>query len=150
MIETPALITRTEGATAWVTSKAPASCGACGGRGCGSSLYARLWHPHEPEYPVDNPIGAQAGEPVVVGLPDGALLAAALASYIMPVLSLLAGASLGSFLFGEPGGVAGGLFGLVLAGGWLRLRREPSRFPVILRRDDGVAAGEHVCRSRGG
>ena len=148
MIETPALVTRVEGETAWVTSKAPSSCGACAGKGCGSSLFSRVWHPDEPEYRVGNPIGAEAGEPVVVGLPDGALLRATLASYGMPLIFLLAGAGLGNFLFGEPGSIWGGLFGLGLAGVWLKLHRGPDAVPVILRRDEGSSM--RVCGTRAG
>lgn len=139
MIETPARITRIEGATAWVTSQAPSSCGACGGKGCASSVFSRFWHPDEPEYRVDNPIGALAGETVVVGLPDGSLLQAALASYALPLLLLLLGAGLGKLLGGELGAVAGGLLGLLFAGAVLKRHRGNGTVPVILRRDDGVS-----------
>lgn len=147
MIETPARITRIEGDAAWVSGKAPASCGACGGKGCGSSIFARFWHPEEPEYRVDNPIGAATGEAVVIGLPDGALLRAALASYAMPLVFLLVSAGLGNYFFGEPGSISGGLFGLLLAAVWLKLHREPRATPVILRRDEN--ASEHACKTRG-
>lgn len=147
MLESPARITRTEGDSAWVVSEAPSSCGACGGKGCGSSLFARLLNPHEPEIRVDNPIGAEAGELVVLGLPEGALLRAAWASYVMPLLMLIAGAGLGQFLGGEPMAVWGGLSGLVLAGVWLagfgrRGRGAALQHPVILRR------GATACATR--
>jgi sigma-E factor negative regulatory protein RseC len=148
LIETPAQVTRVEGETAWVTSKAPSSCGACGGKGCGSSLFSRVWHPDEPEYRVDNPIGAEVGEPVVVGLPDGALLRAALASYGKPLLLVLTGAGIGNFLFGEPGSILGGLFGLGLAAILLKLHRAPDTIPVILRRD--ASSSMRVCGTRAG
>ena len=142
MIEIPARITRIEGDSAWVVTAAPASCGACGGKGCGSSLFARVLHPDEPEYRVDNRIGAETGESVVVGLPEGALLGAALASYVAPLLLLLAGAALGQQLSGEPGAVAGGLCGLGLAARYLKRRCTPVANPVVLRR------GAVVCASR--
>jgi sigma-E factor negative regulatory protein RseC len=134
MIETPARITRLDGDGAWVVSAAPSSCGACAGKGCGSSVFARVLHPDEPEYRVDNPIGAQVGEAVVVGLPDGALLGAAVSGYLVPLLLLLVGAALGQHLAGELGAVAGGLVGLLLAA--IRLRRHPGQTsnPAILRR----------------
>lgn len=134
MIESPARIRRTEGDTAWVVSEAPSSCGACAGKGCGSSVFARFWHADEAEYPVANPIGAETGEAVVIGLPDGALLHAALASYGLALLLLLACAALGKYLSGEPGAIVGGLSGLILAAAWIRLRPNPSHVPVILRR----------------
>lgn len=137
MTETAARVTRVQGDAAWVAGVASASCGACGGRGCGSSLFGRLWHPQEPEFQVANPIGARPGDRVVVGLPEGALWRAALASYLVPLGLLLAGAVGGRELGGEPGAVAGGLGGLALAAVWLVQRRGRHPAPVILRRDDG-------------
>lgn len=142
MIETPARVRRNDGPTAWVVSEAPSSCGACGGKGCGSSIFARFWHPDQAEFAVANPIDAKPGEAVIVGMPDGVLLRAAAASYMAPILFLLGGALGGNLLFGEPGAILGGLSGLALAAGWLRLRRPPGHGPVILRR--GESAG---CKS---
>lgn len=148
MTETPARITRTAGAWAWVVSEAPASCGACGGKGCGSSVFNRLWHPDNPEYQVANPIGAQPGETVVVGLPDGALIQATGAAYVVPLLALLLGAGLGQLLGGEENeelaAALGGLTGLLLAGLWLKSRRsDMSGDPVILRRGSPQCANRH-------
>lgn len=148
MTETPGRITRTAGASAWVVSEAPASCGACGGKGCGSSVFNRLWHPDNPEYQVANPIGAQAGEAVVVGLPDGALLQATGAAYVVPLLALILGAGLGQLLGGEargePAAALGGLIGLLLAGLWLKSRRsDMAGGPVILRRGTPQCASRH-------
>lgn len=141
MIESPARITRLEGESAWVVAAAPSSCGACGGKGCGSSLFARVLHADEPEYQVDNAIGAAVGESVVVGLPDGALLGAAISAYMVPLLLLIATALLGQHFAGELGAVAGGLCGLVLAALNLKRRRAPPVTPVVLRR------GETRCAS---
>ena len=124
-----------------MVAAAPTSCGACGGKGCGSSLFARVLHADEPEYPVDNAIGATVGEAVVVGLPDGALLGAAATAYLAPLLLLLAGGLLGQGLGGELGAVAGGLCGLVLAALILKRRASPVDMPVVLRR------GETGCAS---
>lgn len=132
MTETPARVVRVDGGIAWVRAESPSSCGACGGKGCGSSLFARMLISREPEYPVDNPIDAAPGEAVVVGLPDGALLRAALAAYVVPLALLLAGALLGG-RWGEAGAVTGAAAGLLLAALWLRARRSGAR-PTILRR----------------
>ncbi len=145
MIETPARVTRLDGGDAWVVGAAPSSCGACGaksgGKGCGSSIFARVLHADEPEYRVENPIGAQVGESVVVGLPDGALLGAAASGYLAPLALLLLCAGIGQWFAGEPGAVTGGLVGLLLAALYLRRRRAPAVHPVVLRR------GETGCAS---
>lgn len=141
MIESHARICRLEGERAWVVAAAPTSCGACGGKGCGSSLFARVLHADEPEYQVDNAIGAAVGESVVVGLPDGALLGAAVSAYIVPLLLLVLAALLGQQFAGELGAVAGGLCGLVLAALNLKRHRTPVVMPVVLRR------GESACAS---
>jgi sigma-E factor negative regulatory protein RseC len=144
LTETPARIIRTEGASAWVVSEAPASCGACGGKGCGSSVFNRLWHPDNPEYEVTNPIGALPGEAVVVGLPEGALLHATGAAYVVPLLALLLGAGLGQLLSGELAAALGGLIGLLLAGLWLKHRRDDrTDDPVILRHGTTQCASRH-------
>lgn len=132
MIETPARVMRVEGDTAWVRVESPASCGACAGKGCGNSLYARLLHPREPEYPVANPISAEVGESVVVGIEDGAVLRAVASGYGVPLALLLAGAIAGSH-WGEPQAVAGVVAGLAVAALWLR-RRRSAAMPFILRR----------------
>lgn len=136
MIENTARVVRTEGELAWVTAESPSSCGACGGKGCGSSMFVRMLHPREPEYPVMNPISAEAGETVVVGIEDGALLRAAISGYLVPLLLLLLGALLGG-TWGEAQAVAGAAAGLSAAVIWLRRRRAVPA-PVILRR--GAAA----------
>jgi len=145
LIETPARVTRSDGASTWVASEAPSSCGACAGKGCGSSVFNRLWHPDNPEFHVDNPIGAQPGEAVVVGLPDGALLKASAAAYVVPLLALLLGAALGQLLgSGELAAALGSLIGLLLAGTGLKIRRPAQAGqPVILRRGTPSCAGGH-------
>lgn len=148
MIETPARVTRTEGDGAWVISEAPSSCGACGGKGCGSSVFNRLWHPDNPEFHVANPIGALPGDAVVVGLPEGSLLQASLWGYLAPLLGVLLGAGMGQWLggpdYGEPAAALGGLMALLLAGLWLKNRR-PTRAadPVIVRLGSTACAGGH-------
>lgn len=135
-METSARVVRLEGELAWVRTESPSSCGACGGKGCGSSLFARLWHPREPEYAVLNPIAAEVGEAVVVGIEEGALWRAALSGYLMPLFLLLSGAFVGA-VWSEPAAIAGGLLGLVAAGVWLKLR--PAMAPPVILRRGGTA-----------
>jgi len=132
MVETPARVVRLQGDAAWVRVEAPDSCSACGGKGCGASLYARMLYPREPEYMVGNPISAMPGERVVIGIEDGAVLRAVMSAYLLPLVLLTLGAVVGAF-FGEGAAVVGGLFGLML-GLWRIKRHSVTGSPVILRR----------------
>lgn len=138
MIETPARVTRVSGDTAWVRTESPSSCGACGGKGCASSLYARMLHPREPEYPVGNPIAARPGQAVIVGVPDGALMRAVWRGYLLPLALLLLGAALGA-AWGDAGAAVGGLAGLSLSLLLMRGRAGQAQ-PEILRLGEGGCA----------
>jgi len=131
MIEIPAKVTRVEGEVAWVSTNAPTSCGACGGKGCGSSVFARLLHRDEPEYQVGNRVAARVGEDVVVGIPDGALLKATLTGYLVPLALVVLGAMVAA-RWGDVGAAAGAGVGLLLALAWLRHARTRAE-PTILR-----------------
>ena len=129
-----ARIERIDGNTVWVQIEAPASCGACAGRGCGSSVYARIWHQTPPSYRLENRIGAQVGDAVVIGLPAGALWRAALWAYALPLLLAVLGAGLLT-RWGDAAALAGALIGLLL--GALAMRflggRGVGQSPVLLR-----------------
>jgi positive regulator of sigma E activity len=77
---------------------------------------------------------------VVVGLPEGVLLRAALLGYGLPLMLVLGGAGAGQAWSGEPGAIWGGLSGLVLAALALRFNKGSAE-PVILRR------GTTACRA---
>lgn len=78
---------------------------------------------------VRNTIGARIGDRIVVTVPDGAVLKAALYSYLLPVLLTLVGVAGGTSLGGDRGAVGGALVGL--AGGWLALRLGGRREPLV-------------------
>lgn len=143
MSETLARVVRVEGDTAWVQVEAPTSCGACGGRGCGSStVFGQLFHARPPAYPVDNAIAAQVGDSVIVAVAEGELLRSALRGYGVPLALLLLGAVLGSALAGEIGSMLGAVAGLAL--GALPLRHALAARPSIVRQGD---AGDFSCSS---
>jgi sigma-E factor negative regulatory protein RseC len=95
-----------------------------------------------------NPLDAQVGEGVLVGLQEGAILRGAVALYLVPLLALIGGAVVGGLLAAEIAparadllvGLAGG-FGLLTGLGWARrfARRvhDDGRYqPVVLRRQE--------------
>lgn len=136
MVEISARVVAVEADQAWVAVEAPASCGACHGKGCGRSVFARIWHPEGPRYALPNTLAASVGDAVVLQIREGALLQAAWWGYGWPLLSVLVLAA--AFQpWGEGAAVVGA--GLGLGIGWLVNRR--LRFvarPTMLRR--GVAA----------
>lgn len=132
MSETLARVVRVEGDSAWVEVQAPTSCGACGGRGCGSSaVFGQLFRARPASYPVNNVIDAKVGDSVIVAVADGELLRAALRGYGIPLLLLLVGAVFGLALAGNAGSIAGAVLGLLL--GALSMQRVGVARPSIVR-----------------
>jgi sigma-E factor negative regulatory protein RseC len=120
--ESEAVVTRVEGDYAWVD--VAAACDSCGGSGgCGLSDGKG-----KPQQRLRNDVGAQVGEQVVLSVPDGAVLRAALYCYLLPLVMVFALAAGGMAIANEPGAVFGALSGLVL--GWLAMRRAGHREPL--------------------
>lgn len=125
MTESEAIVTRVEGDVAFVEVNAMASaCGKCGDKGgCGKS------HTGPRHYSLSNSVGARPGDAVIVSVPDGAVLKAAVLSYLMPLLFVLTGGAAGSAWGGEGlPAVAGAAIGLLVGLAVLRLfaqGREP-------------------------
>lgn len=139
MLETPARVIETQGETALVEADYGGGCGSglCARRGCGASILAQLFtRTPRGALRAANPIGARPGERVLVGVPEGSLLAAVLTVYLLPLILLLAGAVASRHLLGGDGAAAAGaVAGLGL--GWLlarRLGRRRASLPCILRR----------------
>lgn len=143
MIEEPATVIAVEGQIARVTPLRRASCGQCAAQGgCGVGALAHYMGRRQPELMVENALGAEPGDTVVIGLRDDALLAGSLLVYALPLGSMLLGAAmaapLGAGMASDVlvliGGIAG--FGIgALAARW-RLRCAALRQrvePVMLR-----------------
>lgn len=143
MIEERGRVIAIVGDQAHVTAERRSACGQCNvSNACGTSLLERVFGRHPVELLAHNPIGAQVGDEVVVGLSELGLLRTAAAAYLVPILGLIIGASAGERFGGaypEIASVLGALGGLVLAFWWLRgysvaMAQRPERQPVILRR----------------
>ena len=124
------------------------SCGSCAAAGgCGTSLLDRFLGRRPLRLQVENSLGVAAGEAVVVGVPESALLRAAAAAYLGPLAGLIGGAILGQHWplpstagATELTSIVGGVLGLVVAlrlvaGYSARLAVDPRFRPVLLRRD---------------
>lgn len=131
---------------AWVEAERRTSCHGCTlSQGCGTGSIAKYLMIKPIIVKVSNPVGAEAGDRVIVGLPEKAFLRSSFMLYMLPLLAMFLGAGLGgtlaSYFGGDEGlGVLLGLGGL--AGGLLGVRHmriESDLEPKILRT---------VCRQR--
>ncbi len=111
MTETEAVVTRLEGGYAWlkICGQRCDSCESSGGCGLHGGDTRR-------QQRVRNTIGLRAGDTVVVTITSGAVLKAAIYSYLLPLTLAVMAATVGSRLGGEGGALVGLLSGLML--GW--------------------------------
>lgn len=154
MIEEQATVTQLEDGFAWVETQRQSACGSCAAnKGCGTASLDRLLGRRTARLRALNQAGARAGDRVVIGLREGALVQGSFAVYMVPLLALGAGAILGDTLAGQLGAGAGdayaalfGGLGFLLGGLWLRgfsrrVARDPRYQPVILRVEPTVRRG---------
>ena len=146
MIEESATVVRTEGELAWLETRRKSACGSCSvNKGCGTSVLAKVMGNKTTLVCALNRAEAKAGEQVIVGIEDQALVRGSLAVYAVPLLALLGGAMLGDYLQGMAGMsgeglvILGALSGFGVGFGWLRryarqISRDERYQPVVLRR----------------
>ncbi len=138
MIEQEAQVVRADADHAVISIVKQSACGSCKAKsGCGTSVVSSLFPQRRQELRLANPIGAKAGDRVIIGLPEAGLQRASLRLYGIPLLGLLVGAALGDRWGGsEPMAIAAGLLGIVIGFGYLRwvTGRGEDLHPVLLRR----------------
>jgi sigma-E factor negative regulatory protein RseC len=144
MIETEAVVVKTEDAIAYVQAERKLNCSGCSESSCGTSVLANFFDRKTPLYCANNEVGAKVGDRVVVGLNESALFKGTLLLYLLPLLFLFVGAVAGSVLAATADvkdgySVAGALIGLVA--GFLCLKLFSAKMglgkqyqPVILSR----------------
>ena len=122
MIEESADVLEVESGVATVSIQRRSACGSCSASGgCGTALLASWLPQRRLTFELDNRIGAQPGDTVVVGLDERRLQHYALLLYATPLVGLLVGAVSGRGLAGSIGldpeltSIALGLSGLALA-----------------------------------
>lgn len=121
MIEQQAVVTAIHGTQARVSVHRQAACGSCAqSGGCSTSVLARFFERRGEQLVVDNPIAAEAGDQVVLGIEESAVQVASLVAYLIPILGLVFGAVIGSQLGSEPLSVTLGLLGLIAGLAWTR------------------------------
>jgi sigma-E factor negative regulatory protein RseC len=156
MIEAEGIVVRTENSIAFVETQRQPGCGSCSSSGsCGVASLSRLFRTHPGTFRVQNPVGAIAGEGVVIGVEEKALLKGSLVLYALPLFLLLLGAVAASLVAPSPAekenySIIGATLGLVVGGAGLRLAAGPigsnSRYqPIILRK---ISNRKTVCFSQ--
>ena len=146
MIEERAVILSLDSETSLLDSTATLeierkiACGLCGQtRGCGNSIWGKLFAHQSTAFKAQNRINAKVGDSVIVGINESALLKSALLLYILPLASMLIGAILATQLHDTNGyAMLGALIGLVLGFVWVKGHTMSSNYfklqqPVILR-----------------
>lgn len=155
MIEEQAVVVDVQGDKALLEVIRNKPCGLCGQtRGCGISIWGRLLGHRNSAFRADNQINARAGDNVIVGVEEKALLASSLAVYGVPLFMLLAGAVVGGLMLPEAVGAdarsfIGAAVGLVVGLLWLKRhgagRGLDARYrPVILRTTTDSSA-DRIC-----
>lgn len=148
MIEEHALVVGVEQDVALLEVVRRSACGLCGKtRGCGISLFGRLFGHKNNVFKAENTIHAKPGDNVVVAIEEQAVLMSAMVIYGVPLGALLLGAILGNALsdgtasqadmYAFAGAVAGLLLGLGWVKGYATARVMSHRYqPTILRLAD--------------
>jgi sigma-E factor negative regulatory protein RseC len=144
MIEERAVIlsldNRFNESTATLEIERKTACGLCGQtRGCGNSIWGKLFAHQSTAFKAQNNINAKVGDSVIVGINEKALVKSALLLYILPLATMLIGAILATQLRDTNGyAMLGALTGLVLGLLWVKGHTMSSSYfrlqqPVILR-----------------
>lgn len=115
IIETPARVQKIEDHWAWVETRPHRACANCDPEhGCRSLAMARLFSQKLGVFRVENTLQCRAGDEVIIAISARVLRQSALWAYVMPLLALLLGASLGA-IWSESASIIGGIFGLAMA-----------------------------------
>jgi sigma-E factor negative regulatory protein RseC len=100
MIEEYAVVTSVKDNQATLEIERRTACGICGQtRGCGNATWGKMLGHDSHSFTAENPINANVGNSVVVGINEQAVLSSAFYLYVVPLLGLLIGTSLADYYF---------------------------------------------------
>jgi sigma-E factor negative regulatory protein RseC len=116
------------------------ACGLCGQtRGCGNSIWGKLFAHQSSAFKAQNRINAKVGDSVIVGINEKALLKSAMLLYMLPLATMLIGAILAKQVSpSEPAAMLGATIGLGLGLLWVKGHTMSNSYfkvqqPMILR-----------------
>ncbi len=146
MIEEQVLVVAVEGDQLLLEAQVQSSCGGCAAKkGCGTALLSQVVGKKFTQFKVKNTINARAGDRIIIGLPEQALLTGSLVMYLLPllgmiVLALIADAILAADAVARDMSVALSAFsgfglGMLMARFLLSSRQSHSAYtPVIIKK----------------
>ena len=151
MIEERAVIlsleNHSEDSTATLEIERKTACGLCGQtRGCGNSLWGKIFAHKSTAFKAQNRINAKVGDSVIVGISESALLKSAFLLYMVPLATMFIGAILATRLYDSNGyAMLGAALGLVIGFVWVKGHTMSSTYfkrhqPEILR----LATGNEI------
>ncbi len=122
MIEEYAIVTGRVDSQATLELERLTACGLCGQtRGCGNATWGKLLGHDSHVFTADNPVNANVGDSVVVGINEKAVLNSAFFLYVVPLAGLLVGALVADYFFSNQFYVMlGAALGLILGFLWVK------------------------------
>ncbi|MCG2635179.1 MAG: SoxR reducing system RseC family protein [Gammaproteobacteria bacterium] len=141
MIEERVEVIRVQRGRAWVRPVAGSGCARCdAGTGCGAGLWQRAFGLRQRQIVLPDDGRFKEGDQLLLGITEGALLGSAAMLYLLPLVTLIAGAAVGTRMAtaGAPvwsvavSALAGLAAGLLVARCWAK-RGEKSLTPGITR-----------------
>ncbi len=122
MIEEYAIVTGRLDAQATLEIERRTACGLCGQkRGCGNATWGKLLGHNSHTFTAENPVNANVGDSVVVGIDEHAVLNSAFYLYVVPLIAMLIGTVLtDSFFNNQFYVILGAALGLALGFLWVK------------------------------
>lgn len=153
MLEESALVVEVDQDAVWVETQRRSACGSCSvNKGCGTAAISRALGKRRSIVRVLAGMPLKAGDEVIIGIREQALVRGSLAVYAVPLALLLLGALLGElgaqqvlWQSAEAASLVLGLSGFAAGLLWLRrftrrIRNNSDYQPVVLRKLPGQAA----------
>ncbi len=133
-------VSTSENSTATLEIERKTACGLCGQtRGCGNSIWGKLFAHQSTAFKAQNRISAKVGDSVIVGINESALLKSALLLYLLPLSTLFLGAIFAmQFNNTDASAMLGAAVGLGLGLLWVKGHSMSNSYfrlqqPIILR-----------------
>ena len=99
MIEEQAQVVQRDGDYVWVETQKQSTCGTCSlNKGCGTGIIATYFNNKTARIKIENAIGANIGDRVLIGLNESALMLGSFLVYLLPLLFVLIFAIFGELM----------------------------------------------------